>query len=46
MLDVPQGLLAGRHVARFSLVLTRGAGGWEIAAFHNTRMDGERTLPR
>jgi len=46
MLDVPQGLLAGRQVARFSLVLTRGSGGWEIAGFHNTRMDGERTLPR
>jgi uncharacterized protein (TIGR02246 family) len=46
ILDVPQGLLAGRHVARFSMVLTRGAHGWEIAAFHNTRMDGERTMPR
>ena len=46
ILDVPQGLLAGRHVARFSMVLTRGARGWEIAAFHNTRMDGERTMPR
>jgi uncharacterized protein (TIGR02246 family) len=46
ILDVPQGLLAGRHVARFSMVLTRGSGGWEIAAFHNTRMDGERTLAR
>ena len=46
ILDVPQGLLAGRHSARFSMVLTRGARGWEIAAFHNTRMDGERTMPR
>jgi uncharacterized protein (TIGR02246 family) len=46
ILDVPQGLLAGRHAARFSLVLTRGPAGWEIAGFHNTRMDGERTLPR
>ncbi len=46
ILDVPQGLLAGRHAARFSMVLTRGARGWEIAAFHNTRMDGERTMPR
>ena len=46
ILDVPQGLLAGRHVARFSMVLTRGPRGWEIAAFHNTRMDGERTMPR
>lgn len=46
ILDVPQGLLVGRHVARFSMVLTRGTRGWEIAAFHNTRMDGERTMPR
>ena len=46
ILDVPQGPLAGRHVARFSMVLTRGTRGWEIAAFHNTRMDGERTMPR
>jgi hypothetical protein len=45
-LDVPQGPLAGRHVARFSMVLTRGADGWEIAAFHNTRMEGTRTPPR
>ena len=35
-LDVPGGLLAGRHEARFSLVLTKEPGGWEIAAFHNT----------
>src|SRR5262245_26226712 len=35
-LEVPQGPLAGRHTARFSLVLTKDAGGWEIAAFHNT----------
>jgi uncharacterized protein (TIGR02246 family) len=35
-LDVPQGPLAGRHQARFSLVLTKEPGGWEIAAFHNT----------
>ncbi len=26
----------GRHEARFSLVLTRESGSWEIAAFHNT----------
>jgi uncharacterized protein (TIGR02246 family) len=36
MLDAPQGPLAGRHGARFSLVLTKEGGGWEIAALHNT----------
>jgi uncharacterized protein (TIGR02246 family) len=36
MMDVPQGPLAGRHGARFSLVLTKEGGGWEIAALHNT----------
>ena len=35
-LTVPRGPLAGRHTARFSLVLTRESGDWEIAAFHNT----------
>jgi uncharacterized protein (TIGR02246 family) len=35
-LDASQGPLAGRHWARFSLVLTKGGGGWEIAALHNT----------
>jgi uncharacterized protein (TIGR02246 family) len=35
-LDAPQGPLAGRHRARFSMVLTKAPGGWEIAAFHNT----------
>ncbi len=35
-LDVPQGPLAGRQRARFSLVLTKEGGGWEIAALHNT----------
>ena len=35
-LDAPQGPLAGRHGARFSLVLTKEGGGWEIAALHNT----------
>lgn len=45
-LDVPEGRLAGRHAARYSMVLTRGAGGWEIAAFHNTRMEGERIIRR
>jgi uncharacterized protein (TIGR02246 family) len=36
LLDAPQGPLAGRHGARFSLVLTKEPGGWEIAALHNT----------
>jgi uncharacterized protein (TIGR02246 family) len=35
-LDVPEGPLAGKHNARFSAVLTREAGGWQIASFHNT----------
>lgn len=35
-LDAPQGPLAGRHGARFSMVLTKEPGGWEIVAFHNT----------
>lgn len=35
-LDAPQGPLAGRHGARFSLVLTKERDGWEIAALHNT----------
>lgn len=36
VLDVPPGPLAGRHTATFSAVLTREAGGWQIASFHNT----------
>jgi uncharacterized protein (TIGR02246 family) len=36
LLDAPQGPLAGRHGARFSVVLTKQGGKWEIAAFHNT----------
>ena len=36
LLDAPQGPLAGQHGARFSLALTKEAGRWEIAAFHNT----------
>lgn len=35
-LDAPQGPLAGQHGARFSLVLTKEGGGWEIASLHNT----------
>ena len=37
VLDNMQGPMAGRHSARFSLVLTKEAGsGWEIAVLHNT----------
>ena len=36
VLDAPHGPLAGRHAARFSLVLTQAPDGWQIAAFHNT----------
>ena len=39
-LDAPKGPLAGRNTAVFSMVLTKpesDGGGWEIAAFHNTR---------
>jgi hypothetical protein len=36
VLDAPSGPLAGRNRALFSLVLTREAGEWTIAAFHNT----------
>jgi uncharacterized protein (TIGR02246 family) len=35
-LNVPQGPLAGRHAACFSMVLTKQGGVWVIAAFHNT----------
>jgi hypothetical protein len=35
-LNAPSGPLAGRHEARFSLVLVREAVGWQIASFHNT----------
>jgi uncharacterized protein (TIGR02246 family) len=36
VLDAPQGPLAGRHAAMFSMVLTRNGAEWQIAAFHNT----------
>ena len=35
-LEVPRGPLAGRHRARFTLVLTKERSGWEIATLHNT----------
>jgi len=44
LLDAPQGPLAGRHGARFSLALTKEAGRWEIAAFHNT-LEGAQGPP-
>ena len=36
VLDVPRGPLAGRHRARFTLILTKDRSGWEIATLHNT----------
>jgi uncharacterized protein (TIGR02246 family) len=36
VLRAPSGPLAGEHNSMLSLVLVRGADGWEIAAFHNT----------
>jgi uncharacterized protein (TIGR02246 family) len=44
-LDVPNGPLSGRHGARFSLILTKESGGWEIAALHNT-LEAVPGLPR
>ena len=35
-LNAPTGPLAGRHNARFSLLLTKEESGWQIASFHNT----------
>ena len=39
-LKAPTGPLAGTHVARFSIVLTREAGEWQIASLHNTLEPG------
>jgi uncharacterized protein (TIGR02246 family) len=36
MLDAPSGPLSGRHAARFTMVMTKNGGTWEIASFHNT----------
>jgi uncharacterized protein (TIGR02246 family) len=36
LLETPQGPLASRHAARFTLVLTKEPEGWQIAALHNT----------
>ena len=35
-LNAPTGPLAGRHTAKFSAVLTRESGDWQITSFHNT----------
>ena len=35
VLDAPIGPMKGKHDARFSAVLTRDAGGWQVASFHN-----------
>jgi uncharacterized protein (TIGR02246 family) len=35
-LNAPTGPLAGDHVSLMTIVLTRQAGEWEIAALHNT----------
>jgi uncharacterized protein (TIGR02246 family) len=45
-LDAPTGPLAGRHDARFSLVLIREAAGWQIASLHNTLVPSEPGRPR
>jgi uncharacterized protein (TIGR02246 family) len=47
-LDAPHGPLAGRHAARFSLVLTKEPQGWEITALHNTleAAQGPQAPPR
>ncbi len=42
VLRAPSGPLAGEHSAVQSLVLARGADGWEIAGFHNTLMAPQR----
>ncbi len=42
IVDAPQGPLAGRHAARFSLVLTKETGEWKIAALHNTLVAAAR----
>jgi uncharacterized protein (TIGR02246 family) len=36
VLNAPAGPLAGTHSSRFSMVLTREGGGWQIASLHNT----------
>ena len=45
VLDVPRGPLAGRHRARFTLVLTKERSGWEIATLHNTLLTSAASGP-
>lgn len=44
-LDVPAGPLAGTHDATSSLLLVRGGGGWQVAAWHNTMMQAPPSAP-
>jgi uncharacterized protein (TIGR02246 family) len=46
VLEVPGGAMAGRHEARYSLVLTRDGGDWRIASFHNTFIRDPKTMGR
>jgi uncharacterized protein (TIGR02246 family) len=45
VMEAPQGPLAGRNLARFSVVLTRKGDDWEIASFHNT-LEAQQGPPR
>jgi len=45
-LDVPGGPMAGHHLARYSMVLTRDGGEWRIASFHNTFIRDPATMGR
>ena len=42
VLRAPSGPLADENDSMLSLVLVRGGGGWEIAAFHNTLVAPQR----
>jgi uncharacterized protein (TIGR02246 family) len=44
-LGVPRGPFAGRHGARFTLVLTKQRHGWEITSLHNTLEAGVEPHP-
>ena len=41
VLNSPAGPLAGTHASRFSIVLTREGGGWQIASLHNTLVSSD-----
>lgn len=45
-LVIPGGPMQGEYLARYTLVLTRDGGGWEIAAFHNTFITQPGARPR